>query len=50
MPRRPIHRAALAAACILLLSLTADAAGGSAAFLSKRGASGQVYLWSAGSC
>ncbi len=47
MPPRLPYRAALVAVCLLLLLSAVPADG---AVLTKRGASGQTYVWQSGSC
>ncbi len=49
MPHRPSYRAALVLACILLFAVAAHA-GGAPTYFSKRGLSGQTYVWQSGSC
>ncbi|MDJ0522693.1 MAG: hypothetical protein QNJ90_11555 [Planctomycetota bacterium] len=50
MPSRPLRRAVLAAVCLFLCSSAALPTDASAAPLTKRGLSGQVYVWQSGSC
>lgn len=50
MSLQPSRRALLVAACLLCLFVLLPVSDAAAVVMTKKGASGQLYLWQSGSC